>query len=84
MRKTIFKVNSNGTLRFIDISTEKDILIKEFGRVHTDKSLVSRKQCFSEEIALSEANNFVEDKLQEGYFHTTQEAKNKYKLSKDE
>lgn len=87
MKRTIYKTDSKGRLRYIAYSTDGDILVQESGLVDTDSPTVNRKQCHPKNIGKSnetsgeqqaelELEAKVTKKLKTEYFETIQEAQN--------
>lgn len=84
--KTIYKKDSKGKIRMLNISTDNGKLIQESGLLD-GKTVVHESMCkpknvgkvnetTPEQQAISEAESKIKKKLDEGYFYTIEEAKN--------
>lgn len=86
MIKTIYKKDSKGKIRMVQIQVKNEIIIQRSGlidgalTVHTSvskpKNIGKSNQTTAEEQAILEAKSKIEKKLKEGYFETIDEAKN--------
>lgn len=85
MIQTLYKLDSKGKIRMLEISTNKGIIIQKSGlidgalTIHTNeskpKNIGKSNETTSEEQAILEATSKIESKLKEGYFKTIEEAK---------
>lgn len=82
----LYKKDTKGKLRYLEIATDGDKVIRTSGIVGTDKPKVEIKSCKGknigrsnettpEEQAKKEAHSLVTEKLQEGYFDNQYEAR---------
>lgn len=83
---TLYKLDSKGKLRFLNIFTEKDEIVQVSGLIGGNP-VTNRSKCEGKNIgrsnetsaveqAIQEANAKVKKKLEEGYYLTQEEAKN--------
>lgn len=86
-KRTLYKEDSQGTLRFWSIWTEGNEVVQEYGVVG-GKPIQNRKECEAknvgkknerspEEQAESEAQSKIDKKLDKAYFETKEKAQNK-------
>lgn len=85
MIKTIYKKDSQGNIRFLEISAVEDTVVQKSGIVGTDSPVTNISQCepknvgksnatTAEEQAVLEAQSKLTLKLKTGYFETIEEA----------
>ena len=88
MVKTIYKKDSSGKIRFLEISAKEGTVIQTSGVVGTDNPVTNISQCepknvgkvnstTAEEQAVLEANSKLTEKMRLGYFETMEEAEAK-------
>lgn len=88
MKKTIYKKDSKGKIRFLTIQTDDDVLKQISGVLDTENPVEHSKICKGKNIgrtnettphgqALSEGQSVLIKKLREGYFETIEEAEEK-------
>ena len=88
MVKTIYKKDSSGKIRFLEISAKEGTVIQTSGVVGTDNPVTNISQCepknvgkvnstTAEEQAVLEANSKLLEKMRLGYFETMEEAEAK-------
>ena len=88
MVKTIYKKDSNGKIRFLEISAKEGTVIQTSGVVGTDNPVTNISQCepknvgkmnstTAEEQAVLEAASKLTEKMRLGYFETMEEAEAK-------
>lgn len=87
-KKTIYKKDSTGKIRFLEVSTNGATVIQKTGIVGSDNAVIHNSDCTpknvgrsnattAEEQAILEAKAKIETKMSTGYFETIEEAKNK-------
>lgn len=80
----LYKKDTKGKIRYLNISTKKDELIQESGVIDTDSPVIHSKICKPKNIGKSNATtgeqqaklemlSKIEEKLSEGYFKTLDE-----------
>jgi DNA ligase-1 len=85
INKTIYKTDSKGKLRFINISTNENKIIQESGLVGSPNTVTNISECIAKNIgkanattaegqAIAEAKAKLKKKLEEGYYETPEEA----------
>lgn len=83
----IFKLDTKGKLRFLEVTTIGPILLQTSGIINTLSPITHKKECKGKNIGKSnetspsqqaelEAKAIIKDKLTEGYFETIEEAEN--------
>ena len=88
MVRTIYKKDSSGKIRFLEISAKEDTVIQTSGVVGTDNPVTNISQCepknvgkvnstTAEEQAILEAVSKLTEKMRLGYFETMEEAEAK-------
>lgn len=86
MQKSVYKIDSKGKERYIDISTEGNLIIQVSGIIGSSKPVRNESECIGknigktnettpEEQAVIEATAKVKKKLEEGYSETIEEAR---------
>lgn len=87
MNKVIYKLDSKGRLRFLNIETRGKIIRQTSGLFSSENTVTHSSECIGknigksnettpEEQAVSEARAKVKAKLEEGYYNTIEEARN--------
>lgn len=84
--KTVYKKDSKGKIRMLNVSTDNGKLIQESGlldgkkvlheSVSKPKNVGRSNETTSQEQAISEAESIIKKKLDKGYFGTVEEAQN--------
>jgi DNA ligase-1 len=84
----IYKLDTKGKIRFVEVTTVGSILIQTSGVLDTLSPVIHKKECVGKNIgksnqtspseqAILEGNAIILDKLTEGYFKTIEECKTK-------
>lgn len=90
MKHTLYKLDSNGKIRYLNLHTEENFVIQESGLLGSPNSVITASECIAKNVgkvnettpneqAKLEMESKIKAKLEEGYFKTIEEA-NKSKV----
>lgn len=90
MKHTLYKLDSNGKIRYLNLHTEENFVIQESGLLGSPNSVITASKCIAKNVgkvnettpneqAILEMESKIKAKLEEGYFKTIEEA-NKSKV----